>query len=295
MSGRGLQAPARPNTLNICTLIVFHCLGRSERGHSQAFKIPPSPSNGSLTFIKKLVMHFIIWASSLSLSLSQPTCLFSSCLTWETHWEVFDGNPEFRKKVLLYCFFFFFFLSSSTLKSLAYVQQATEWGLGGIYAVCQMEISLQIGWNWLITPVQKEERDGKEKLVFFHLWIIRILDKTGPQSIAHMCKCKARRGSSNTHTQAFLITSALWKQWKLSAAQALNHKYLNNKWFNLFTSFLVPLSCSAGFEIKSHQIESRRPTELRQIKNRQGARKQKNSVYLLTEPRFMRAWTSECV
>lgn len=294
MSGRGLQAPARPNTLNICTLIVFHCLGRSERGHSQAFKIPPSPSNGSLTFIKKLVMHFIIWASSLSLALlSQP--VYSHPVWHERPTEKCLMETQSLGKKFCCIASFFFFLSSSTLKSLAYVQQATEWGLGGIYAVCQMEISLQIGWNWLITPVQKEERDGKEKLVFFHLWIIRILDKTGPQSIAHMCKCKARRGSSNTHTQAFLITSALWKQWKLSAAQALNHKYLNNKWFNLFTSFLVPLSCSAGFEIKSHQIESRRPTELRQIKNRQGARKQKNSVYLLTEPRFMRAWTSECV
>jgi len=53
MSGRGLEAPVRPNTLNICTLIVFHCLGHSEHGHSQAFKIPLSPSKGSLTSIKK--------------------------------------------------------------------------------------------------------------------------------------------------------------------------------------------------------------------------------------------------
>lgn len=53
MNGRGLEAPAQPNTLNICTLIVFHCLGHSRPSHSQAFKIPPSPSNRSLTSIKK--------------------------------------------------------------------------------------------------------------------------------------------------------------------------------------------------------------------------------------------------
>ena len=47
---------------------------------------------------KKNMMHFIIRA------LSQPTCLFSSCLTWETLWEAFDGSPEFRKKCCcIYC------------------------------------------------------------------------------------------------------------------------------------------------------------------------------------------------
>lgn len=53
MRERGLEAPARPNTLNICTLIVFHCLGHGERSRSQAFKIPSEPFKRTFASIKK--------------------------------------------------------------------------------------------------------------------------------------------------------------------------------------------------------------------------------------------------
>lgn len=80
MRGRGLEAPARPNTLNICMVIVFCCLGHCERGHRQVFKIPPSPSNGPSHIHQKYrdALHHL---SSLSLCPSTVTCLFSSYLT----------------------------------------------------------------------------------------------------------------------------------------------------------------------------------------------------------------------
>lgn len=147
MRGRKLEAPERPNTLNICTLIVFHCLGHSERSHSQAFKIPPSPSNRPFASIKKLIIHFIIWA----VSLSQP--VYSHSAWHGTHWEIFNvRSPEFRKK--------FCCISHWRLDSENFGLCKTNHTMSSQQHVCiyfwmenncQMEVSMQIGWDWLNT------------------------------------------------------------------------------------------------------------------------------------------------
>lgn len=121
MNGRGLEAPAQPNTLNICTLIVFHCLGHSRPSHSQAFKIPSSPSNRSLTSIKKRQKTSPWCTSSSELSLSQP--VYSHPAWRDTHREAFDGSSE--SVVFLTC--------DSAQRRLVYVKQTSQWGLSNSY------------------------------------------------------------------------------------------------------------------------------------------------------------------
>lgn len=168
MNGRGLEAPARPNTLNICTLIVFHCLGHSRPSHSQAFKIPPSPSNRSLTSIKKrqknpTMMHFIIWALSLSANLF--ILILLDATPTEKHLMAALSLGKKKKK---FCRISHLRLGSETFglcktNFTVRSQQQLFW-MENNY---QMEISVQIGWDWLNAQLYSHktkagQRRGKE-------------------------------------------------------------------------------------------------------------------------------------
>lgn len=100
-------------------LLCFTVWDTASAGHSQAFKIPPSPSNAPLASIKKThnALHHL---SSLSLPLwfSQP--VYSHPAWQGTQWGKFDGSsPEFREKVLLY----FITEGWTRRRSLVYIKQ----------------------------------------------------------------------------------------------------------------------------------------------------------------------------
>lgn len=155
-----LGAPARPSTLNICTLIVPRRLGRSERGHSRPF-------NSLLKRIPRIHQKAQRRTSS-----SEPTCLFSSFLTWETHWEVwleaqFTGEEG--------DFFFLLYFLTSQLRCWVYVGDMLKWGLGCICFNCRITARWKFPRRWEGTcdcTTWSSTKRWKVKKKNSHLWII---------------------------------------------------------------------------------------------------------------------------
>lgn len=144
----------RPNTLNICTLIVFHCLGHGECSQSQAFKSLPSPSFGPLESNTKPMIALYHQSS-----LSEPICLFSSCLTWNQARRVWWN----MLKVLLH----FSLKTGLRTEKLVCVKQTFQWALNNMCVFIlngeQLPDGNRIGWDWFNTLFHSHNTKAGQK------------------------------------------------------------------------------------------------------------------------------------